>query len=91
MKIGILCVLLIIGLTSGWSQSNPVEQGDKEAPEQQPTFPEQTRVPAVKTVSDYSVEVITEDLAFPWGLDFLPDGRMVVSEKPGNIHSFQTR
>ncbi len=29
--------------------------------------------------------MITDALAFPWGLDFLPDGRMIVSEKPGNI------
>ncbi|PHN06820.1 PQQ-dependent sugar dehydrogenase [Flavilitoribacter nigricans] len=68
------------------AQTNPpVEQGRKEAPQQKPNFPEQTRVPTVGTPSPYTATIITDDLEFPWGLDFLPDGRMIVSEKPGNI------
>ena len=29
--------------------------------------------------------VLTDRLASPWGLDFLPDGRMIVTEKPGRL------
>jgi glucose/arabinose dehydrogenase len=82
----ILGALLISGTSLAQSQSNPpVELGRKEAPQQTPAFPEQTRVPAVHTRSSYAVNIITDDLEFPWGLDFLPDGRMILSEKPGNI------
>ncbi len=78
--------LLMVNHTLSLSQSNPsVENRSNEAPQQIPAFPEQTRVPSVQTQSNYSVEVITDELEYPWGLDFLPDGRMIVSQKPGNI------
>lgn len=77
---------MITGTSLAQNRSKPpVERGEKEAPKQTPAFPEQTRVPAVQTRSSYDVRIITDDLEFPWGLDFLPDGRMIVSEKPGNI------
>ena len=28
---------------------------------------------------------VTEGLEFPWGLAFLPDGRMLVTERPGRL------
>jgi len=31
------------------------------------------------------VEVVAEGLEFPWALEFLPDGRMLVTEKPGRL------
>lgn len=83
--ISILGLLLSAGDLLRAQTNPPVEQGRKEASEQTPAFPEQTRVPAVETHSAYSVDIITDELEFPWGLDFLPDGRMIVSEKPGNI------
>lgn len=30
-------------------------------------------------------EIITEDLEYPWSLAFLPDGKMLVTEKPGRL------
>lgn len=31
------------------------------------------------------VEVVTDDLTHPWGMTFLPDGRMLVTERPGRL------
>ena len=32
-----------------------------------------------------SVSIVASGLDQPWGLDFLPDGRMIVTEKPGQL------
>lgn len=32
-----------------------------------------------------NVETVADGLSSPWGIDFLPDGRMIVTEKPGYL------
>lgn len=32
-----------------------------------------------------AVAVVADGLSQPWGIDFLPDGRMIVTEKPGRL------
>ena len=36
-------------------------------------------------VQRFRAQTITEGLEFPWGLAFLPDGRMLVTERPGRL------
>lgn len=36
------------------------------------------------------VETVARDLEWPWGLAFLPDGRMLVTEKPGRLRIVAT-
>ena len=31
------------------------------------------------------VELLTSDLETPWGLEFLPDGRLLITERPGHL------
>ena len=33
----------------------------------------------------FRIETITKDLETPWGIAFLPDGRMLVTERPGRL------
>ena len=44
----------------------------------------QTRF-ASKTAGDLVVETVASGLQNPWGLVFLPDGRMLVTERPGRL------
>ncbi|TXD93315.1 PQQ-dependent sugar dehydrogenase [Gillisia hiemivivida] len=37
----------------------------------------------------YSVETVVEDLQIPWGLAFLPDGSMLITEKSGELILFK--
>jgi aldose sugar dehydrogenase len=66
-------------------QVNSVETSPREAEGQQPAFPGQTRINAIETQSVFRVDTVVSGLDRPWGLDFLPDGRMIVTEKPGWI------
>lgn len=50
-----------------------------------PAAAEQTNAPAPTTPSKVKVETIAEGLANPWGLQFLPDGRALITEKPGTL------
>lgn len=35
--------------------------------------------------ASFRIETVARGLEHPWGLDFLPDGRMIVSERPGRL------
>lgn len=32
-----------------------------------------------------AIEIVAEGLTHPWGMDFLPDGRLLVTERPGRL------
>ena len=69
----------------------PVESGPKSVPEFQPAFPGQTRVPAVRTRAPIVVTEIATGFVKPWAIAFLPDGRMLVTEKPGHLRIVNSR
>jgi glucose/arabinose dehydrogenase len=48
----------------------------------QPAFPGQTRAPAVRTKTPLEVTTVASGFEKPWAIAFLPDGRMLVTEKP---------
>ncbi len=37
----------------------------------------------------YTVEVLAEGLQNPWGMAFLPDGRVLIAERPGRLRIFE--
>lgn len=49
-----------------------------------PVLAEQTNAPAAPT-TPVRVEVVASGLQQPWGLQVLPDGRFLVTEKPGRL------
>lgn len=64
----------------------PVEVGAPNVPEFKPAFPQQTRAPQIKTTTALSVVELAKGLNKPWAIAFLPDQRMLVTEKPtGNL------
>ncbi|PWG16466.1 PQQ-dependent sugar dehydrogenase [Salibaculum griseiflavum] len=60
-----------------------VEQGPPNA-EFEPAFPAQTRAPALKETA-VQADWLVRGLSNPWGIAVLPDGRMLVSERPGRL------
>ncbi|GHG77176.1 PQQ-dependent sugar dehydrogenase [Comamonas sp. JC664] len=60
----------------------PVPQGPPNVPEFDPAFPGQTRVPAIQSQTQIQVTEIASGFRNPWAIAFLPDQRMLVTEKP---------
>jgi glucose/arabinose dehydrogenase len=52
---------------------------------QSPARPGQTRAPERKSNVAFDVVTVASGLQNPWGMAFLPDGRMLVTEKPGRL------
>ena len=59
----------------------PVQTGPANAPDQEPAFAGQTRAPEAKSNLALQVTTVAEGLEMPWALAFLPDGRLLITEK----------
>lgn len=59
----------------------PVATSAANAPDQKPAFAGQTRAPEVKSNVALQVTTVAEGLNMPWALAFLPDGRLLITEK----------
>jgi len=60
----------------------PVDAGAPSLPQNRPAFPEQTRAPEVRSKTAIQVTEIASGFDRPWAIAFLPDRRMLVTEKP---------
>lgn len=53
--------------------------------EQRPAFKGQTRAPVIADEIRLTMDVIADGLVNPWGMDQLPDGSWLVTERPGRM------
>jgi glucose/arabinose dehydrogenase len=65
----------------GPTDGAPVETAPPNVPEFKPAFAQQTRAPGVHTTRRFIVTPIASELRLPWALAFLPDDRLLVTEK----------
>ena len=63
----------------------PVETSKPNAPDQRPAFAGQTRACAERSNVAFDVVVLTKGLAQPWAVEPLPNGDLLVTEKPGRM------
>lgn len=86
-----LALLAALSLTASLSAAIPqtpqggVDPRPPNAPDQRPAFPGQTRAPERHAGVAFDVVTVASGLENPWGMTFLPDGRMLVTERPGRL------
>ena len=66
-------------------QCVPVEWPEANAPDQQPAFEGQTRTCGVRSGVAFEVQVLATGLEHPWAVEPLPDGNLLVTERPGRL------
>ena len=75
------------GSTSAAAAANcePLETRNPMASGQTPAFPGQTRACEVKSNVAFDVTVVARGLVHPWAVEPLPNGDLLVTEKPGRM------
>jgi glucose/arabinose dehydrogenase len=63
----------------------PLETRQPNAPDQQPAFPMQTRACEVRADVAFEVVVVARGLEHPWAVEPLPDGDLLITERPGRM------
>lgn len=76
-----LAAVLLLAPAAAWAQGAPVRTGPPNVPQFRPAFAGQTRAPEVVSTIRLQVTRLASGLRSPWALAFLPDGRMLVTEK----------
>lgn len=82
-------ILISTTLASTAQTGAPVETKQPNT-DYKPAFAGQTRIGSVKTTTPYTATVINTELKGPWGMCVLPDGRLLITGKPGNMQIVTT-
>src|SRR5688572_25727710 len=90
MRIRIVAAFATIALSSvmphhATAQGPNVATPPPNATGQKPAFAGQTRVPERKSNVAFDVVTVADGLQNPWGMAFLPGGKMLVTEKAGRL------
>ncbi len=76
-------VIALLATGEGIAQYGGVDPRPPSAPGQQPAFPGQTRAPERTLGVAFETLPVARGLRNPWSVAFLPDGRMLVTERVG--------
>jgi glucose/arabinose dehydrogenase len=72
-------------------EGQPIERRPPEKNDDKPAFPEQTRAP-FHASAPFRITTLIDNLPAPWSLAFLPDGKILLTERlPGSIRLLDTK
>lgn len=83
---GTMLAATLLAVPAFAQTAKTAETQEANAPDQKPAFENQTRAALPDAVPRISVDVVAEDLPHLWAMEFLPDGRMLVTTKEGAMH-----
>lgn len=97
LALGASVLLCACGGSDGRAQSQgdkpagaPVQTARANGADQKPAFAGQTRAPEVRSNVAYQVSTYVDQLERPWGMVFLPNGGLLISEKAGRLRVFES-
>ncbi len=73
------------GMGTASSSSTQMGRTPQNAPHQKPAFAGQFRAPERRANVAFDVVPVAGGLQNPWGMTFMPDGRLLVTERPGRL------
>ncbi|MBN9055085.1 MAG: PQQ-dependent sugar dehydrogenase [Rhizobiales bacterium] len=83
---GTMLAASLLSVTAFAQTARTAETREANAPDQKPAFENQTRAALPDAVPEIGVDVVAEGLPHLWAMEFLPDGRMLVTTKDGAMH-----
>jgi glucose/arabinose dehydrogenase len=89
-KLVVLCAVLLSLTGTVIAQTGEPVEKNRANSNYSPAFAGQTRIGSVKTKTPYTATVISTELKSPWGMRVLPDGRLLISSKPGIMQILTT-
>lgn len=81
----LFAAVILLACTAGTAQAQNFNARAPNAPDQRPAFEGQTRAPILDANVRLRPQIIADGLSHPWGMDQLPDGRWLVTERPGRL------
>lgn len=90
MNVRALC-LALVGFAGFFAAAPRAQTRPGQDAPQTPAFKNQTQAPKPSRSSEYTVETVASGLVRPWSLAFLPDGRMLVTERAGRMRIVDTQ
>jgi glucose/arabinose dehydrogenase len=85
-----LGVMLMSATMACTAQTGEPVETKKANTDYKPAFAGQTRIGSVVSKTPYTATVLSTELKGPWGMHVLPDGRLLISGKPGNMQIVKT-
>ncbi len=70
---------------AGPALGDPLETRDRNGVDYEPAFEGQTRAPGIRDSVRLDVQEVATGLNLPWAVELLPDGRYLVTERPGAL------
>jgi aldose sugar dehydrogenase len=80
-----LAAAALLTMTAQAAAQTPADPRPANDPKQQPAFAGQTDAPEQKLGVAFDVVTVVEGLQNPWSVAFLPNGKMLITERPGRL------
>jgi len=80
-----ILILLTVYLVFGCALDNNAQEATSYQPDLYFPIPESGLTVVESEVQSFMIQPVVTGLSQPWGMTFLPDGSMLITEKPGRI------